>query len=526
MSPQTTHRDRGMTLIELIVTVSLIGLVTTVIAAAIIVVFRTEDGVIASTAESHDTQQVVSYLPLDIESGPRRASSYRATIGGAVGDPGSGCEETGTQNVLRIDVTDRRLDNVDKRIAYRVVTTADETRLDRYECREDTSVTPSVWIADSVVNVADFLDPDAMPVAESEIFLVNPSETDPNRQVVSRIEVRYVQRGKIESINAAPREEQQLSVDGVCAQDPLEAAQNMAMFFERDVTLNNSVGKGALYVGGTLTFNNSEVAQAVPPAPTAPVPADTGLLARSIDWAGSTGSLEVKQQRGVVIEDGVFSVSASSGLQRIIAGPSAPATPEITAASSASVAGGSGTPIVNASEAFQRLRACSDRLAALPGSCDNGNCAKHVDTINNTSWSTIRLDLVDGLANVLNISEAQLAALQDETISFVSGRTPTADRPLIINVKSVIGGTVSFRAPGLQGGGASAEYVLWNFPNASAVNLLDGTSSGRRLYGTLFAPYADVTSDEDIEGGVVASTVVINNSTLHDVRYFRGTLDW
>ncbi len=103
----SSHRDSGLTLVELIVTVALIGLAMTVVAAAIVVIFRTEEGVIVSTAESHRTQQVVSYLPLDIESGPRRASAYRASIGGAVGDHGTGCDELGNENVLRIDVADR-----------------------------------------------------------------------------------------------------------------------------------------------------------------------------------------------------------------------------------------------------------------------------------------------------------------------------------------------------------------------------------------------------------------------------------
>lgn len=514
-----------MTLIEVVVTVSMIALVAGVIASSIIVIFRSEEGVVASTAESHDTRQVVSYLPLDIESGPRRASAYRATIGGAPGDHGSGCDETGNDNVLRIDVTDRRLDIVDKRVAYRVVVTAAEARLDRYECKLDTTVTPAVWADDSVVNVADYLDPLASPIVESEIFLVNPAETDPDRQIVSRIEVTYVQRGDVESIVAAPREELQLSSDGICTQEPLAAAQNMATFFERDVTLNNTAVKGALYVGGILTFHGAnEVAQAVPPAPTPPVPADTGLLAQTINWTGSTGLLDVKQQRGIVIEDGIFHLSTSGGLKRIRASAAASPPPEITAASSASVAAGTGTPIVTASEAFAKLRACSDRLAELPGSCDNGNCATHVTPvpINATDWGSVRLDLTDGLANVLNINDTQLAALQSERLEFVGGRTPTAARPLVINVASAIGATVTFEAPDLQGGGTSAEYVLWNFPNADRVELL----AGDRHYGTILAPYADVVSDADIEGGVIARSFVINNSTLHDVRYFQGTIGW
>ncbi len=519
--PDHPTRDQGLTLIELVVTMVLISLVSAVLASAIIVIFRSETGVIASTAESHDTRQVVSYLPHDIESGPRHASAFRATIGGAPGDHGSGCDEVGNDNVLRIDVTDRRLDNVDKRIAYRLVPTPKEARLDRYECRFDSTLAIPAWVVDNVVNVADYLDPTGAPIVQSEIFLANPAEPDPNRQIVSRVQLTYVQRGDIESIVAAPREESQLSSDGVCTQEPLAAAQNMAAFFERNVTLNNTEVKGALYVGGTLTFNNSNVAQAVPPPPTPPVTPDTGLLAGSIDWAGSTGDLNVKPQTGVTIEDGVFHVTTAAGEQRLIASPTAPSDPRIRAGSSAIIVAGGGTPVVSASEAFARLRASADRLAGLPGSCDNGNSATHVG-VTGTNYSNLRFTLTDGLTNALNIDVPTLLSLGPEQIRFTTGITPTATRPLVINVKSVPGGTVTFEAPDMQGQGATAEYVLWNFPNASHVEILAGDT----LYGTVLAPYADVESDAGIWGGVIAHEFVINNSTLHDFQYFQGTIGW
>ena len=134
---QIDDRDRGFTLVELILVVVMLGLVTGVIAAAVVVFIRSEGGVVATAAESQDTRQMVNYFPLDIESGPSRADAYRATFGGASGDSGSGCSEVGSENVLRIDITDRRLDLVDKRIAYRLVTTAEQGRIDRYVCTFD-----------------------------------------------------------------------------------------------------------------------------------------------------------------------------------------------------------------------------------------------------------------------------------------------------------------------------------------------------------------------------------------------------
>jgi choice-of-anchor A domain-containing protein/prepilin-type N-terminal cleavage/methylation domain-containing protein len=515
--------DQGFTLVEVLLTVVMMGLVTAVIAAAIIVVFRSQDGVVSSAAESHDTRQIVSYLPLDIESGPRRAEAYRAAI--VAGSPsgaerGSGCDEVGNENVLRIDVTDRRLDEVDRRIAYRVVPTATKARIDRYVCvfDEDTST----WTTESTLNVADSLDPDASPIAEAEIVVANPAAA-PAEQIVSNVVVRYVQRGGDEAIVAAPREEQPLANDGICDQEPLSAAQNMATFFERDVTLNNTEVKGALYVGGTLTFHDSNVAQAVPPSPTPPVPGDLGLLAGSVNWAGSTGTLDVKPDRGLIVEDNVYYVVPQSGSQSVVESATSAATPEIVLGSGAVITPGDiSAPVVAPVDAFTALRACSDRLAGLPDSCNNGTCADHVG-VSGSIGDHLRFTLnTAGIANVLNITESTLLQLQSESIDFTTGITPDADHPLIINVASSPGGVVSFEPPDLQGAGASASYVLWNFPNAGTVNLL----SGDRLYGTILAPYGHVNSDTDVEGGVIARSFVINDSTLHDVRYFEGTLDW
>ncbi len=227
----------------------------------------------------------------------------------------------------------------------------------------------------------------------------------------------------------------------------------------------------------------------------------------------------MKPQRRVIIEDNNYFVASSTVIR---ASSTAPTTPRIDKGNSAVVQAGSGIPVVTASEAFAKLRGCADRLAGLPGTCDNGNCATHVG-VTGTTYSNVKFTLTDNLTNVLNIDVATLLALGPHSISFTTGKTPTVVRPLVINVKSAIGATVNFEPPDLQGAGTSAEYVLWNFPNVSRVEIQASTD---RLYGTILAPYADVVSDADIEGGVIAHTFEINNSTLHDVRYFQGTIGW
>lgn len=58
--------DRGMTLVELLVTVSLIGLVTTVISAAIIVVFRSTDSTEGRLSLARSEQSFTTWMPADL----------------------------------------------------------------------------------------------------------------------------------------------------------------------------------------------------------------------------------------------------------------------------------------------------------------------------------------------------------------------------------------------------------------------------------------------------------------------------
>jgi choice-of-anchor A domain-containing protein/prepilin-type N-terminal cleavage/methylation domain-containing protein len=513
-------RDRGFTLVELILVVVMLGLVTGVIAAAVIVFIKSEDGVVATAAESQDTRQVVNYFPLDIESGPSRADAYRATVGGASGDSGSGCSDAGTENVLRIDVTDRRLDLVDKRIAYRLVTTGAQGRIDRYVCTFD----GSAWTEETVINVADFLDATASPVAEAEVVVSNPGDPVANQEVEG-VELRYVQRGDTESISAAPREEQPLSTSGVCGSDPLDATHEIATFVEGDVILHGTSVKSSLFVGGTLTFHNSSVAQSVPDAPSAPFDASVGLVAGSVDWTNSTGTLDVKPHRGVLIEDGNYYTPDANGP---ITASASSSSPSITLGNSATVFTPGATRLVVPGEAFSELRACSDRLAELPNSCDNGACAAFVGLPANYSGTAtdpgpqLKLDLSSDKANAFNIDEANLLDLEEIQVGFDPSDQPDVANPLIINVRSAIGGTVNFEAPDIQGSGSNSVYIVWNFPNAAVVNVL----ASNQLRGTLLAPYSDVTSEVSIEGGVIANRFEMFGSSLNDVRTFHGALAW
>jgi choice-of-anchor A domain-containing protein/prepilin-type N-terminal cleavage/methylation domain-containing protein len=513
MSARTAPtRDAGMTLIELVVVVVLIGLLTGAVSGAILVVFRSQNGVVATTAESHDTQQIVSYLPLDVQSGPSGAGAYKA----AVGSRGTGCEDTGDGNVLQIELTERRMDKEEWRIAYQLSEDAAGRRIDRHVCSWDDVA--SVWVIETSTNVVDMLDRD-VDLADAAWAEVITSGDE-----VEAVELSYVQRGDTEVVRAAPREEQRLSTSGVCGADPLSAAADIDAFIEGDVHLIGTSVKSRLYVGGALTFEGSvEVAQTGSlPLVAVPDPhGNLGLLAGSVDWAGSTGTLTVRNGKDVLVEDGLYTSDAD--------GPITSPDPAHSAAIDLQGSGGqvlapAADPVISPGTAFATLRACADRLAELPDSCNNSSCAAHVDLPDDYVGTTDapELHLTPNVANAFNIDVQNLVELQGLVIDFASSHQVSSTTPLIINVASAPGATVEFEAPQVQGSGSTTVHIIWNFPNAGTVRLLAGDG----LRGTLMAPYAAVEAWADIEGGVVAQHLTMHGGSLSQERRFDGTFGW
>ena len=79
---------------------------------------------------------------------------------------------------------------------------------------------------------------------------------------------------------------------------------------------------------------------------------------------------------------------------------------------------------------------------------------------------------------------------------------PTVTTPLLINVT---GTTFNGDIPNQAGiGGSQAPYILWNFPDATAVTVTGGAT----LEGTLYAPNAALTwlPSQNIEGNIIAAS--------------------
>ncbi len=289
--------------------------------------------------------------------------------------------------------------------------------------------------------------------------------------------------------------------------------------------------KSSLYVGGSLSFaSGPEVAQSSPNAPDLGSGSpynNVGLFAGSIDWDGSSGDLRVRNGMDAVVQDGNY-VAASGDLTK----PPGGSGPKVRLSPGGTVIAPAGPQLpIEPSAAFFELRACADRLAELPDSCNNGACASYAGLPTPYLGTAVEpgpqldLDLDANKTNVLNLEEHNLQELSSGGIQInTTGAAIDATTPLVINVATAIGGTVNFVPPAIAAAGTAPIYIIWNFPNAAVINVMG--SPPTQLRGTLMAPYAHVTSTISIEGGVIAHSFTMSGPALNDVRSFDGTIGW
>ena len=126
---QSSQRDRGMTLVELLITVTILGIIMTSLSAAMIVILRSERPIKDHLSESKDITFLQAWIPNDLASASSRnidplfQPSSRTTL------PGT--------NVLTLDRADISTSGVTTNyvVSYRYVLVGDEWQLQRYEIR-------------------------------------------------------------------------------------------------------------------------------------------------------------------------------------------------------------------------------------------------------------------------------------------------------------------------------------------------------------------------------------------------------
>lgn len=500
--------DTGMTLTEVMVSIGLLGLILTVVVGAITVVFRSESGLQTVVAESHDVQQAVNYFHLDVQSGPVLVADYITE-----GATGTGCSDTGTANVFRFDDGDRR-------IAYELATTGLVGRLDRHEC----SWNGSSWDEVSIVNIADQLDASGGdPVTVAVVAdATQPAEVD-------HFVMSFSQTNGAEDVAASPRAETGLTVAvPSCSENPTEAMLGFGSFVDGDVSLNSSTTiEGPLAVGGTLSWTNGvEVAQHDHNNTNGF--SKVGLYAVDLDWGAGTPGNELKLYTGPskTVMLGTSFDAGGTNPKPVYADASHTGA-YISIKNSADAISTSANPIDFATQVAE-FEACAEQMALLPDSCTG--CAEYVTPLDQNGnppypgSGSMRIKFESpNTTQVLSMPESKLSDIND--IKLYWGSSLSASRPLVVNIDDDDGdGDVYFSliAPDWQSVGNS-KFVIYNFPNATGT-----VTVAQDVYGVVYAPYAEVVTQSQVHGMVVAHSWVHNGGTVQNdlPKIFNGKIGW
>jgi choice-of-anchor A domain-containing protein/prepilin-type N-terminal cleavage/methylation domain-containing protein len=301
------------------------------------------------------------------------------------------------------------------------------------------------------------------------------------------------------------------------ALNPLAAAQGFSVMVEGSTLLSGVSVKGAVAAGGQFRFSRyGEVAATSASTATAPGdPSPLGLMVGGDIDLGATPAMALE------VRTGFAHAGATPGGKVLTNGSQTHVVPTAATGTTStprlSVVGANQTdqaayPIVRPlvfpfTNTFLALDRSSSGMGALtPGNCPAASYPELYSQYGN--WI---LNLVAGRVNVLNLTSKQVADM-----GYVNGSgTLNATTTLVINVTDH--GNVSIPArywPQLQPDSAHPA-IVWNFPNANKL-----TVSGV-LYGSLFAPTADVTlASVQVHGDVVAASLTTTGDSTINLDHF------
>lgn len=532
LAPVGDRRDSGSTLVELLVSIGMLGLIAGVIAAAVSVVFRTERPVNTLIGESHDVQQAVNYFHLDVEGGPSLVAEWVIA-----GTRGTGCSTAGDQNVVRFDVDDER-GNAFRRIAYRMTVTTSGARLDRHECTMPNG--SGGFLSESTLNIADRLDTSSGPAVTVSVV----PRAAPDAATVDRVVMRFAQTITDEDFSATPRAGRDVASEAApCEANPLRHALGFGAFVEGNVRIQDVVDstkviiQGSLAVGGVLSWQGQvQVADAT--VNNMPGFTTVGLYANQVDWASNTDPAS-----SISMFPGGSNRNAVLGLPyHVVSGNPNRAYKDIAAAESQVITRGNFFEVtavtpnpVDFALQFGKLEECADALGRLPAGADaafidpkaNLSGSDDYPGAGNPGGANLYLDFPDAVASVLNLTETQLASIA--TINKTSGSPLANGKPLVVNVVDVTGEgnvTFNFATASWQNVG-DAKFVLYNFPNATGTVTFE-----QGVYGTIFAPYSHVVTRGYVQGAVVAKSWLheggVTNAEVdnREAKLFAGDITW
>jgi choice-of-anchor A domain-containing protein len=327
-------------------------------------------------------------------------------------------------------------------------------------------------------------------------------------------------------VAASPRAETGVAgaSTGTCTDDPLTAALDFAAFVRNDVTLLGQNVLGTLAVGGKLAWTP---ALGVSQNDKNQSYGGVALYAAEVDWSfPGSGTLNVNG--GDVALGGAYHAFTSGSWKGRVYATDAGTGKFVDAKKSVVSVASVGE--IDFDARFAELEACSNLLAELPGSCSAADCAYHVQPLATDSGCTASapytgsgkmcLDLGSKGAQILNIPESELADITE--FSHKGGLSQA--HPLIITViddddDQHIDFTLTTSSWQNIG---NTKNVLVNFPTARTVTI------DQPLFGTVLAPYAEVTTIGNVQGGVVAASWIHRSGTVNNEgnNVFDGTIDW
>lgn len=516
-------RDRGVTLPELVITIAIMGVVVTALAVSVTTVIRTEKGVATRIDAANEIQQAVNYLPADVQRAPAEFAAFEVGSGATMLCPGG----QGT-NVLSVAYSEG------ESVSYVTSGIGDEVRLDRYECDASGDVVARVRIADHLSSTGA---PPAVASLEHYGPIITRVRLELNQQIGRT--PTHETKVRVNEVSASPQVDDYLppipepppppgSIGGSCAtNNPVAGALGFLTFVEGDVHISNTQVYKALGVGGSFSFNHGQIAgHGGHPGFT---PADVGLYATRVDWANSSGEVQINgSPKGHVVliddQEGVHVSTQKQANIMYIRAPGSTSPPQIKAQNGQLKKAAPGYA-VNFPNQFASLRACAEQMALLPDSCTT--CAVHVvplhvnsnpgNLIPYSGSGNLKLGLTAGKANVLNVGEERLPMITN-TPSWLDVN-PSQTTAIIVNVIDTNGdGVIDLHPINFSN---YTTRVLWNFHGVHTVNIPGG------VWGTIFAPDAHVQAGGNMQGNVVAKSFSHHgHGVVNEANAFNGTIQW
>lgn len=514
MTNQPTHRDRGSTLVEMILAISLVGIILAAVSTAVVVLIRNTNDTTERIGDAQDVRQLVNYYPGDIRSSTHER--IEVSPGGAART--SECQgvpqSAEVQHVAATSVTGLT------RVEYRTSTDGGDVSLHRWTCLRDDP--EGAFGTATQVRIASHLDPG------------EPVRTE---WIGERLELTLVRdNGRLSSLAATPFDpDEPLAVPGPdgddtpaathCPANPNELNEGFMVMTLGDVTFHNGANEsyGPVAVGGDLTFKNyNSSTQSGGTFIAEPDSVATAMLVNGmVNWPDSGGGY-LRIYNGYLHVGNIANWTPATGgpnNQLRLTAASGPQNRQIrvenTDQTFASVEMQNLLPFAELFESFDGI---ADALTGLPGSCEGITELELFGQNGVGEWTggNVWLYFTPGKATVLTMTMAEYSSIGN--VNLVNGSAqPTQSTPLIINI--VDEGVVTMPPGETNISRNHIPYVLWNFPNATRVN------TGGAFWGGILAPDAVVHQNGDIRGNIIAGGLV-SNAGIISLQAFQGDFPW